>query len=228
VDDVLSEPNAGSDNFANHLTETAPGFGFSVEEKAKLTEVVSPEDPKLLEERKPAPLTRKQIGELRRMYITNVNGTVTACGHKDNFSKTDKRAGKMPSNNCVECWTAYFMTSVDLEGVHVVLTQKNGVRALTAQRGVKFVKAFHGFLTSRLMPMLNAEAEKATTEIVGGINGGNNGSEAPNQGAEIHGTQPVIEAVGQEVRHDEHADTAGQQEHCACPEHTTESTDTGL
>jgi hypothetical protein len=51
---------------------------------------------------------------------------------------------------------AYFMTSVDLEGIHVILT-KQGVRALTAQRGTKFVKHFHGFLASCLLPALNAE-----------------------------------------------------------------------
>jgi hypothetical protein len=223
------------DDVSSEGTVTSSG-GFSHGEIVELSEVVSPKDPKLLEERKPAPLTRKQIGELRRMYITNVNGTVTVCGHKDNFSKTEKRAGKMPSNNCVDCWTAYFMTSVDLEGIHVVLTQKDGVRKLTAQRGVKFVKAFHGFLTSKLMPMLNAEANAHVDELVpadptviyGGIINGGNGSEAPNQGTEIHSTQPAVETVGQEARHDEHTGTTRQQEHCACPEHTVGPTDAGL
>src|SRR5271166_5125921 len=74
----------------------------------------------------PAPeqLTRKQLGQLRRQWITQINGTVKACGHKDNFSKTEKRAGKQPNNNCVYCWEAYFMTSVDLDLIHTVLTTK--------------------------------------------------------------------------------------------------------
>jgi hypothetical protein len=129
-------------------------------EPDRLTEVVTVSDPELTEPKPAEPkLTRQQIGQLRRQYLTLVNGTVTACGHKDNFSKTQQRAGKPPGNNCVECWTAFFMTSVDLEGVHVILTTQ-GVRALTAIRGKKFVKMFHGFLTSRLLPSLTAEAEQ--------------------------------------------------------------------
>jgi len=109
----------------------------------------------------PAPreYTRKELGQLRRQYVTIVHGTVKACGHKDNFSKTERREGKQPSNNCMECWKAYFMTSVDLEGVHVVLT-KQGVRALIAQRGKKFAKMFHGFLSACLLPALAAETNK--------------------------------------------------------------------
>jgi hypothetical protein len=106
---------------------------------------------------KPPELTAKQLGQLRRRWVTKVNGTVRACGHKDNFSKTDMRAGKQPNSNCVECWKAYFMTSVDLEGIHVVLT-KQGVRALVALRGKKFTKMFHGFLSACLLPALAAEA----------------------------------------------------------------------
>jgi hypothetical protein len=59
------------------------------------------------------------------------------------------------------------MTSVDLEGLHIVLT-KQGVRALIAQRGAKFVKMFRGFLNSRLMPMLNAEAAKQEAVTIEG------------------------------------------------------------
>jgi hypothetical protein len=114
------------------------------------------------------------------MWVTEVNGTVTACGHKDNFSKTDKREGKNPSNNCIYCWEAYFMTSVDLDFIHTVLTQKGG-KALVAMKGTKFVRMFHGFLSSKMLPMLaaevnkvHAEAEDATgahTQIMGGTFG---------------------------------------------------------
>jgi hypothetical protein len=51
------------------------------------------------------------------------------------------------------------MTEVDLEGLHVVLTQQ-GVKALIAQRGEKFVKMFRGFLSTKLLPQLKAEAEQ--------------------------------------------------------------------
>ena len=118
-------------------------------------EVVAPEAPPAA----PAKLTLKQLKQLRRMWITQVNGTVTACGHKDNFSKTEKREGKNPSNNCIYCWEAYFMTSVDLDFIHAVLTQKGG-KALVAMKGTKFVKMFHGFLSSKMLPMLQAEINK--------------------------------------------------------------------
>jgi hypothetical protein len=121
---------------------------------------------------KPGTLTRKQLGQLRRMWITQVNGKVTACGHKDNFSKTEKREGKQPNNNCIHCWEAFFMTSVDLDFVHTVLTQKGG-KALVAMKGTKFVRMFHGFLSSKMLPMLQAEINKENTAelpatIVGG------------------------------------------------------------
>lgn len=115
---------------------------------------------------KPREYTRKELGQLRRRYVTVVHGTVKACGHKAAFSKD-----KQPTNNCVECWSAFFMTEVDLEGLHVVLT-KQGVRALVAQRGTKFVKMFRGFLNSRLMPMLNAQAKTEPVTIEGGVIGG--------------------------------------------------------
>ena len=130
-------------------------------------------------EKPPEKLTEKQIRQLRRQFVTMVNGTVTACGHKDNFSKTDKRTGKLPSNNCIYCWEAYFMTSVDLDFIHTVLTTK-GVPALIAMKGTKFVKMFHGFLSSKMLPMLQAEinkenaaplAEEAPVQIVGGTFG---------------------------------------------------------
>jgi hypothetical protein len=87
----------------------------------------------------PEKLTRKQIGQLRRQYLTTVYGTVKTCGHKAKFSKDHN-----PTNNCVDCWSAYFATSVDLDFVHTVLT-------------TKFVRMFHGFLSSQLLPALAAE-----------------------------------------------------------------------
>jgi hypothetical protein len=136
----------------------------------------------------PAPekLTLKQIRQLRRQYVTNVNGTVKSCGHKDNFSKNEKREGKIPNNNCAGCWEAYFMTSVDLDFIHTVLTTK-GAKTLVAMKGKKFVRMFHGFLSSKMLPMLAAEIENKTlpeevapAQIVGGSFG--------NQGTEVQAT----------------------------------------
>ena len=99
-------------------------------------EAIAPDVPKL---------TRKQIGQLRRQYVTVVHGVVRACGHKAKFSAT-----KQPTNNCVDCWLAFFMSAVDLEVVHKFLTEQ-GVKAFVARYGDKFVKNFHGFLSTQLL-----------------------------------------------------------------------------
>lgn len=91
-------------------------------------------------------LTKKQVGELRRRFVTINHGTVRACGHKAKFGDN-----KQPGNNCVDCWTAFFMSVVDLEQVHKFLTEK-GVKAFKGKYGTKFTKAFHGFLSTKLMP----------------------------------------------------------------------------
>ena len=133
----------------NHVEDTV-----TVAEVAK--EVATP----------PAPreYTRKELGQLRRQYVTINHGRVKACGHKAKFSKD-----KQPNSNCMECWKAYFMTSVDLEGVHVILTQK-GAKELIKQCGTKFAKMFHGFLSACLLPALAAEANTAAepAKIEGG------------------------------------------------------------
>jgi len=92
---------------------------------------------------------------------------VKACGHKAKFAKD-----KQPNNNCVSCWEAFFMTSVDLDFIHAVLTQKGG-KALVAIRGTKFTKMFHGFLAAKLLPALAAEINNTEpqAQIVGGTFG---------------------------------------------------------
>ena len=104
----------------------------------------------------PAPenLTRKQLGQLRRQYMTITHGTVRACGHLARFSKDHD-----PKNNCIDCWSAYLATSVDLEFVHTILTTK-GVAELTKIKGKKFVRMFHGWLSSQLVPALSEEIQK--------------------------------------------------------------------
>ena len=115
----------------------------------------------------PEKLTRKQLGQLRRQYLTITHGTVKACEHKARFSKDHD-----PKNNCVDCWSAYFATSVDLDFIHTVLTTK-GVKALVAMKGTKFVRMFHGFISSQLLPALAAETndkpqDEAPATIIGG------------------------------------------------------------
>ena len=138
-------------------------------------EVMEPEAPA----KAPEKLTRKQIGQMRRMHLTTVHGTVKSCGHKAKFSK-----GHNPTNNCTGCWTAFFATCVDLDLIHAVLTQKGG-KALVAMFGTKFTKMFHGFLSSQLLPALAAEinnqapADEAPATIVGGTFGTNEGTEVP-------------------------------------------------
>jgi hypothetical protein len=118
----------------------------------RLSEVVSPKElSNPVPQRMP---TRKEIGQWRRLNVTRVNSHVTACNHPVKFSAT-----RSPNSNCISCWTAFFYTSCDLEGIHVVLT-KQGVKALITQRGEKFVKMFRGFLSTNLLPKLNAEAEQ--------------------------------------------------------------------
>ena len=152
----------------NHVEDTV-----TVAEVAK--EVATP----------PAPreYTRKELGQLRRQYVTIVHGTVKACGHAVKFDQN-----RAPTNNCVDCWSAYFLTSVDLEGIHIVLT-KQGVRALVAQRGTKFVKMFRGFLSAKLLPALNAEAAKQEQGVT--IEGGTIG----NQDGKIQDNSSSIQGV---------------------------------
>ena len=78
------------------------GPGFSEQETKQLLDSMEPITVSAGEDyAPPAPapekLTEKQIRQLRRMWITKVNGTVKACEHKDNFTKTDKREGKQPN-----------------------------------------------------------------------------------------------------------------------------------
>lgn len=91
---------------------------------------------------KPVEISRKQLGQLRRMHLTVQHSTVNACGHK--FV-----ADAMPARNCSDCWYAYFKTSVDLEALRDDLTRR-GIEAVTSDYGVKYVKAFKRFLQQEL------------------------------------------------------------------------------
>jgi hypothetical protein len=68
-----------------------------------------------------------------------------------------------------------------------VLTQKGG-KALVAMKGTKFVRMFHGFLSSQLLPALAAEInekpqDEAPAQIVGGTFGTNESKEVPATGS---------------------------------------------
>ena len=136
-----------------------------------MEELTQTMDPSQLEPEAPAALpeklTRKQLGQLRRQYMTITHGHVRACNHLARFSKDHD-----PKNNCVDCWSAYFATSVDLDLIHAVLTTK-GVKALVAMRGTKFTKMFHGFLSSQLLPALAAETQVETPAMIQGGTFGN-------------------------------------------------------
>jgi hypothetical protein len=117
---------------------------------SNLTEVVS------TELRNSPKLTKQQLGQLRRQYITVTHGVVRACSHPAKFSAT-----KPPGNNCVECWTAYLSTCVDLEALHKTLTE-GGVKKFIATHGIKYVRMFRGFLSQALMPKTEEKPEGVT------------------------------------------------------------------
>lgn len=98
----------------------------------------------VISETKPPQFTKKQLGQLRRQYVTITHGTVRACGHAAKFTAT-----KQPNSNCVDCWKAFFMSVVDLDNVHKMLTEQ-GVKVLEKKYGIKFVRNFHGFLATAL------------------------------------------------------------------------------
>ena len=129
-------------------------------------------------------LTRKQLGQLRRQYVTINHGRVKACNHLAKFSATQP-----PKGNCVECYKAYFMTCCDLDSIHIILT-KQGVKALERIHGRKFVRAFHGFLSQSLMPMLNAETAKQEQSVT--IEGGT----INDRSGEVQSTSSAIQDVG--------------------------------
>jgi hypothetical protein len=95
---------------------------------------------------KPEPLTRAELGKLRRAHITQVQGTVRACGHKFDSKR-------QPRTNCQFCWEAYFFTAVDTAAIHDDF-QKGGKAQLRKVYGDVFTKAFGLFLQDQLMKEL--------------------------------------------------------------------------
>ena len=100
----------------------------------------------------PAPRApnRMEIGRMRRQYLTITRATVDACGHKFNHEK-------QPTDNCPDCWYAYFKTSVNMDELHQQLSiPKFGPLVLTREYGAKFVKMFRRFLTRELAALHTA------------------------------------------------------------------------
>ena len=93
-----------------------------------------PEQPKQPE------LTRKQIGELRKRFLTREYSRVIACGHK--FIPDS-----MPHNHCDDCWEVFFK-SIDLVEIHDAL--QVSIPAVIALHGEVFVKQFRRFLKLQL------------------------------------------------------------------------------
>ena len=178
--------------------QTAPALEPSVEMALAGKEALAP----TLAGPAPAPpkLTRKQIGEMRRQFMTVTHGTVILCGHKLDVKN-------QPKNNCPPCWEAYFKTGENrLVVLHDTLVTK-GLPALRAQYGDKLVKQFARFLDNELYQERNdgiSEEGEGSPSTEAGSGGTGIGS------GEIQSTLRAVEPVGQETRHDEQPDATGQ------------------
>lgn len=91
------------------------------------------------EEQKPRQITKVELGRLKRAYFTKQHGTVKACGHRFDPSRTPRMT------NCSDCWEAYFQTAVDTAAIHDDLL-KGGPALLTKKYGKTFTKEFGRFL----------------------------------------------------------------------------------
>ena len=109
---------------------------------AEVTEVKLPfkSGEKPPEQPKQPELTRKQIGELRKRFLTREYSRVIACGHK--FVPDS-----MPHNQCNACWEVFFKSS-DLVEIHDAL--QVSIPAVITLRGEVFVKQFRRFLKLQL------------------------------------------------------------------------------
>ena len=91
---------------------------------------------------KKQPISRKELGQLRKRFITVQHAIVKACGHKLNPYDT-------PKNNCMGCWEAHFMNGViDLPYIHKLLdADPEGVEV---QFGKKFVKMLRRYVRQKM------------------------------------------------------------------------------
>lgn len=152
----------------------------------------------------PPRYTAKQMGAMRRQFMTITHGTVRMCGHKINLSK-------QPNNNCSACWYAYFKT-VDglLVTLHETLVTK-GLPALKAQYGDKLVKQFARFLDAELANDKEQETNAVSQEGEGSTCAEAGCGCAGVGSGEVQSTVCSIEPAGQEARNDEQSDSVGQE-----------------
>lgn len=106
-------------------------------------DIVLPVEEKQTEQPK---LSRKEIGELRRRYMTVEHSAVNKCGHKLDTNH-------QPKDNCPDCWEAYFKVGLDLAEVQKVFGMEDGAYQLERKFGKKFVKRFKQFLHDELMAL---------------------------------------------------------------------------
>jgi len=95
-------------------------------------------------------ISRKELGQLRKQYMTIQHAIVKSCGHKLNPYDP-------PKNNCIGCWEAHFMNGViDLPYIHKLLdADPEGVEV---QFGSKFVKMLRRYVNQE-MDKLNEETD---------------------------------------------------------------------
>lgn len=84
--------------------------------------------------------TRRQIGALRKRFLTVEYARVAKCGAPFN-------PNSIPRTHCDACWEVYFR-SIDLVAIHDAL--QISVPAVVAQYGTVFVKQFRRFVTQSL------------------------------------------------------------------------------
>lgn len=87
-------------------------------------------------------LTKKDIGNIRRMYFTVKHSIVEECGHKYNDLQE-------PHNNCPHCWFSFFNSHGDMVKLaDEVFHEQNGTKLLAKLKGDKFVKMFTHFMST--------------------------------------------------------------------------------
>lgn len=95
--------------------------------------------------------TELELRKLRRQYVTVMHPTVASCGHK--FSGE-------PTNNCQDCWFAFFQHFGELTKTADNLFQEHGKDALIAVRGEKFTKNFTRFMSTLANTLKEVKTER--------------------------------------------------------------------
>jgi hypothetical protein len=114
-----------------------------------VTATLTPKEPKMSE---------REIGKLRRQYITKVHDTVVACGHK--FHPT-----AMPKHqNCFDCWEAYFAIHTGMVAAAQSIVTAFGFEQLVKCNGVKFGKHYRAFVDKRNEEAKNGNQESFSSE----------------------------------------------------------------